>query len=327
MPLLQRRLALTAFFMLCLPSCYETSGLFDSNGTSPETVGNGDMADDDDDSGTSSDDDDSGASDADDSGSNDADGDGFNTQDDCDDDNPQIFPGAAELCDEFDNNCNGLVDEGLGITLYRDYDGDGWGTTASAATVCPDSDGWVEQGDDCNDSHTEIYPGAAELCDALDNDCNGIADDGGLCPCEVNHYPNGMHPYMFCTQATTWYDAADQCIASGYRLVTFDSQDELTWATDQAIDIATSTAWWLGFNDAASEGTWAWEDASVVGFENWCSNEPNNQHGTECYDDTEEDCAMLNWGAGGCWNDYPCLCDQMFFICEGNSELRPQNLQ
>ena len=132
---------------------------------------------------------------------------------------------------------------------------------------------------------------------------------------------------MFCTQATTWYDAADQCIASGYRLVTFDSQDELTWATDQAIDIATSTAWWLGFNDAASEGTWAWEDASVVGFENWCSNEPNNQHGTECYDDTEEDCAMLNWGAGGCWNDYPCLCDQMFFICEGNSELRPQNLQ
>ena len=107
--------------------------------------------------------------------------------------------------------------------------------------------------------------------------------------------------------------------------MTFDSQAELTWATDTAIGIATSNRWWLGFNDEASEDNWVWEDASTVGFENWCPDEPNNAHGTECVPFTDEDCAMLNWGAGGCWNDYPCSCDQMYYICEANSELRPTN--
>jgi hypothetical protein len=310
---------LSLLVSLLIGGCYDTSGLF------------GDPRPDDDDSTAGvSDDDDSTASDVDDDdssdpGSIDADGDGVPENEDCDDANDLIFPGAEEICDDLDNNCDSQIDEGLLVTRYQDYDGDGWGTTASAASVCPQEPGWVEQSGDCNDSHTQINPGAVEICDGLDNDCSDTADDGGVCPCAVEYYPDLMHPYLFCTEPSTWYEAADACIDSGYRLVTFDSQDELTWATDTAVTIATANRWWLGFTDDSSEGNWQWEDSSTVGFENWCANEPNNGHGGECVDTSIENCAMLNWGAGGCWNDYPCACDQMYYICEANSELRPSN--
>jgi len=313
---------------LLLSACYSTAGLF---GDDDRGAGDDDTA--------ASDDDDAGDDDAgddvagdDDAGDDDAvtdsDGDGFASDQDCDDEDPAAYPGATELCDGIDNNCDNQVDEGLLVTLYQDFDGDGWGTESTAQSLCPDETGsdWVAQAGDCNDNHTLINPGTSEVCDSLDNDCNGTADDGDVCPCQVEYYPDVMHPYMFCTETATWYQAAAACSASEYRLVTFDSQAELTWATDQAIGIATSNRWWLGFNDEASEGDWVWEDSSVVGFQNWCSDEPNNGHGSECSPTSNEDCAMLNWGAGGCWNDYPCECDWMYYICEGNSELRPQNL-
>ena len=300
--------------------CYETSGLF---GEEPPRSDNDDAAGDDD----AGDDDTSAADDDDDTSAADGDGDGVSVDQDCDDEDPTAFPGATEHCDGVDNNCDGQIDEGLLVTMYQDFDGDGWGTEATAASVCPDSAApWTELFGDCNDAHTGINPGAHEDCDGLDNDCNGIADDGNVCPCELDYYPDDLHPYMFCTQASTWYEAADACSDWGYRLVTFDSQAELTWATGRAIAIATSNKWWLGFNDEGSEGNWEWEDSSTVGFENWCSDEPNNSHGRECVPITEENCAMLNWQADGCWNDYPCACDTMYYICEGNSELRPQSL-
>ncbi len=319
--------AKSLFLVFCLLSalllvgCYDTEGLFGGSG-------GGDRSGSELDSGDAEDDDTSAALDDDDSeaqGPVDADGDGSFEDQDCDDDNELVFPGASEVCDDVDNNCDGQIDEDLLASLYRDYDGDGWGTASSETTVCLGEAGWVDISGDCNDSHTGINPGALESCDGLDNDCSGTADDGGVCHCDVEHYPDSMHPYLFCTLMATWYEAAADCIDSGYRLVTFDSQDELTWATETAVSISTENRWWLGFTDEHSEGTWEWEDASTVGFENWCGGEPNNHHGRECVDTTVENCAMLNWGNGGCWNDYPCGCDEMYYICEANSELRPSN--
>jgi len=98
----------------------------------------------------------------------DLDGDGYIAHRDCDDYDPDTYPGAQELCDRRDNDCDGVVDDGV-----RDADGE-------CLVDCPDadSDGVAECDGDCNDLVSDIYPGAPEPCDGVDNDCDGVVDDG-----------------------------------------------------------------------------------------------------------------------------------------------------
>ena len=103
----------------------------------------------------------------------DADGDGHyapgscqTPNDDCDDNDPTIFPGATELCDGKDNNCNGEIDE----PLYKDADQDG---SVVQAGGCP-----IPGIYDCNDNDSMIFPGNTESCDEKDNNCNGAIDEG-----------------------------------------------------------------------------------------------------------------------------------------------------
>ena len=102
----------------------------------------------------------------------DADGDGYGPDADCDDSDASVHPGALELCDEVDNDCDDAVDEGL--FGFVDQDGDGFGSgeeQCSEAGVAP-LDG------DCDDAEASVNPGAEEICDGLDNDCDGQVDQG-----------------------------------------------------------------------------------------------------------------------------------------------------
>jgi len=112
---------------------------------------------------------------------NDQDADGYDITQDCDDNNSSVYPGAAEICDGIDNNCNQQTDEGLAFSIYYpDVDNDGFGDINAPLNSCLASApaGFVTNSMDCLDNNATVYLGAPELCDGLDNDCNGIADDG-----------------------------------------------------------------------------------------------------------------------------------------------------
>jgi hypothetical protein len=99
---------------------------------------------------------------------------------DCDDATTTIHPGALEQCNGIDDDCNGLVDDnaGFGTTAYADTDGDGFGDPATATTFCTVPTGYVDDATDCDDGDATVFPGATELCDGVDNDCDGAIDDG-----------------------------------------------------------------------------------------------------------------------------------------------------
>jgi len=90
---------------------------------------------------------------------------------DCSDADPSVFPGAEELCDGVDNDCDSVVDDGC------DADSDGYCAKPLPGATGP---GFVCKSDlpDCDDAVGSTHPGAAEVCDGLDNDCDGKEDDG-----------------------------------------------------------------------------------------------------------------------------------------------------
>ncbi len=97
---------------------------------------------------------------------------------DCDDSNPDISPAAAEICDGADNNCDGQVDDGAtdAPTWYADQDGDGAGDPGTSTVDCAQPAGFVSGNTDCNDQEADIHPGASEICDGVDNNCDGSTD-------------------------------------------------------------------------------------------------------------------------------------------------------
>ena len=100
--------------------------------------------------------------------------------DDCDDRDPRSGPGAAEICDGRDNDCDGAVDEGVNQTVfYRDVDGDGYGDTHIVRVGCGGGSGFVSSGGDCDDAMSSRHPGAVEACNGVDDDCDGAVDEGG----------------------------------------------------------------------------------------------------------------------------------------------------
>jgi len=115
----------------------------------------------------------------------DSDGDGWEDVYDCNDDNNAIYPFAPEDCDDLDNNCNGLIDEGVEVVYYLDADFDGYGDDNSAPFEQCLGDPPVfgtqnvtELPGDCDDNDPLNNPGLPEICDGQDNNCDGIADNG-----------------------------------------------------------------------------------------------------------------------------------------------------
>lgn len=96
---------------------------------------------------------------------------------DCNDDDYIIHPGAAELCDGYDQDCDGEVDEGFAVfPVFSDEDGDKYGgvPVGEACATRPDT---AANPGDCDDTSATTFPRAPELCNAVDDDCDGVIDE------------------------------------------------------------------------------------------------------------------------------------------------------
>jgi hypothetical protein len=137
---------------------------------------------------------------------------------DCDDTNPTINPGVAEICDGLDNNCNGMVDEDVTpINWYFDADADGYGDPAVSIQSCIPYYGYVMDGSDCDDTNPNIHPGAQEFCDGLDNDCDGQIDNNVPSPTiwyqdlDSDGFGNPAVSFPSCSQPTGYVIDGSDC--------------------------------------------------------------------------------------------------------------------
>jgi hypothetical protein len=111
----------------------------------------------------------------------DGDGDGYLVEDgDCDDTDASVHPGATESCNGVDDDCDGDTDEDDASdapTWHADADADGWGDALSSSRACEAPTGFVADATDCDDADSAVYPGADELCNDVDDDCDGDIDE------------------------------------------------------------------------------------------------------------------------------------------------------
>ncbi len=136
--------------------------------------------------------------------------------DDCNDSITAVNPNAQEICNGMDDNCDGQIDEGVLATFYQDTDSDGYGNLSSTQEACTAPAGYVTDPTDCNDGNASVNPGASEICNQIDDNCNGEVDEGlptstYYQDADSDGYGNPDQPLISCAQPDGYVTDNSDC--------------------------------------------------------------------------------------------------------------------
>lgn len=260
---------------------------------------------------------------------------------DCDDENPYVYPSSSEVCDGIDNNCDGSI-----LDAEVDLDGDGYVTCIidghgwlgdlpiDGGNDCDDSDAlkfpgqrWYLDADadgygtdhwqdscgptglftslfnsDCNPSNATIHPMAVETLDSIDSNCDGLEVEGYQCA----GIPAGVAGYfLMCHNHQTASAATVTCHDHGY-----DGLASILSASEnqmlQSLNVFADNGVWLGASDSTVENQFEWSDGSSWNYENWMGSHPfSNGSAQNCV-------KMLS---NGQWSESSCTSLLTGFAC------------
>jgi hypothetical protein len=193
------------------------------------------------------------------------------------------------------------------MTYYPDVDMDGYGDQAYPVEACIIPPAHIPIGGDCDDTNPMVHPGIEEVCDSVDNDCDGLVDEASPSNTSCNGCGLGMqgdHAYYYCPGPATFADARTSCMSFGGDLVVIGDQAEQDFLLGQPLTAGPN---YIGLSDEAVEGTFVWVDGSALVFSAWNTGEPNDAL-------EGEDCVQLAV-PDGVWNDIACATASPF-VCE-----------
>ncbi len=217
--------------------------------------------------------------------------------DDCDDDRGDAFPGAVEICNQADDDCDDVIDnDPEPVAWYQDDDRDGFGRDDAVVMSCPEVEGHVRTPGDCDDTDDAVNPDAIEVCNTIDDDCDELIDD-------EDDSIDGQSAWYVDGDADGWGDDADtvvQCFKpDGYSGAAGDcddaddaynpgaAEDDCTEPSDYNCDGST------GYEDSDEDGYPACEDCddavpSVNEPSDWYADSDSDGYGDP--DDTLAEC-------------------------------------
>ncbi|MGC6524929.1 MAG: FISUMP domain-containing protein [Flavobacteriaceae bacterium] len=171
-------------------------------------------------------------------------------QGDCDDANINIYPGATEIEDGVDNDCDGDIDEGFDV----------------------DGDGYTQNQGDCDDNNAQVNPGATEIEDGIDNDCDGEVDEGFNQSGTVTDIDGNTYDYLTYGDQVWTVENAE--------MVTYRDGTPIPQVTDAGEwQNLTTGAWSYYNNDPTKPRLYNW--FAVMGIHDTDPNTPNKEFAPE----------------------------------------------
>lgn len=158
---------------------------------------------------------------------------------DCDDTDSAINPGVTEVCNGVDDNCDSNIDEGVQITYYADADGDTYGDASSTAMACSAPEGFVADAADCDDADASVNPGAAEVLNGKDDDCDDLIDEELVSIADLN--ANGVAIAIYPVPANSYVTIEIMSLLNGNKasLEIFNTAGQAVYAEQLVLSTTT----------------------------------------------------------------------------------------